>query len=248
MDKSKHENFVLAFESGTSYISTLQYDESKTWLNDWYEERTKGAILRSKVDWYEQGEKSSKFFLNLEKRNSQKNTIRKIFSNKNSTDVLVENDKAIMEHVGNFYKNLFSRKSVKEKSDCAHFLEKINTPTISLHDKTLCNKELSIDELEDSLLSMNANKSPGNDGLTIEFYKTFWTHLKNPLFESAKYSKIHGSLSTSQRQAIIKLLEKKEKDKRYIQNWRPISLLNVDTKIISKAFAVRLNPVLSSII
>ena len=95
---------------------------------------------------------------------------------------------------------------------------------------------------------MNANKSPGNDGLTIEFYKTFWTHLKNPLFESAKYSKIHGSLSTSQRQAIIKLLEKKEKDKRYIQNWRPISLLNVDTKIISKAFAFRLKPVLSSII
>ena len=78
-----------------------------------------------------------------------------------------------MDHVGNFYKNLFSRESVKRKADCAQFLENINTPTISLHDKTLCNKELSIDELEASLSSMKANKSPGNDGLTIEFYKTF---------------------------------------------------------------------------
>ena len=97
-------------------------------------------------------------------------------------------------------------------------------------------------------MSMKSNKSPGKDGLTIEFYKTFWSHLKNPLFESVKYSKIHGSLSISQRQAIIKLLEKTEKDKRYIQNWRPISLLNVDTKIISKTFAFRLKSVLSSII
>ena len=95
---------------------------------------------------------------------------------------------------------------------------------------------------------MSIGKSPGNDGLTIEFYKIFWEHLKQPLFNSAVYSKLHGSLSVSQKQAIIKLLEKKDKDKRYIENWRPISLLNVDTKIISKAFANRLKNVLPHII
>ena len=60
--------------------------------------------------------------------------------------------------------------------------------------------------------------------------------------------KLKGFLSTSQRQAIIKLIEKKDKDKRLIKNWRPISLLNVDLKIASKALAKRIKEVLPSIL
>ena len=56
---------------------------------------------------------------------------------------------------------------------------------------------------------------------------------------SLKETKIRKKLITSQRQAVIKLIEKKDKDKRFIKNWRPISLLNVDYKIISKVFTLR---------
>ena len=55
-------------------------------------------------------------------------------------------------------------------------------------------------------------------------------------------------LSTSQKQAVIKLIEKKGKDKRMIENWRPVSLLNVDLKIFSKAVASRLRACLDTII
>ena len=51
-------------------------------------------------------------------------------------------------------------------------------------------------------------------------------------------------LSTSQRQAVIRLIEKKERDKRFLKNWRPISLLNDDYKIIAKALAARLKETL----
>ena len=60
--------------------------------------------------------------------------------------------------------------------------------------------------------------------------------MKELLIASATEAKHRGELSISQRQAIIKLIEKKDRDKRYIKNWRPISLLNVDKNIFKSSF------------
>ena len=95
---------------------------------------------------------------------------------------------------------------------------------------------------------MRNNKTPGNDRLPKEFYKTFWDELKNYLMESinrAFYTKI---LSISQRETVSKLIEKKDRDKRYIKKWIPISLLNVDTKTLSKAIFKKLKAVLPMLI
>ena len=92
---------------------------------------------------------------------------------------------------------------------------------------------------------MQKDKSPGNDGFTKEFYETIWNHLRQILIDSVSETKEEGHFSTSQRQALIRLLDKdKDKDKRFIQNWRPISLLNVDLKIISKVLSKKLKKVL----
>ena len=97
-------------------------------------------------------------------------------------------------------------------------------------------------------MSMQNNKSPGNDGLTKEFFVTFWEDIKDAFLNSCRAAKLKNKLSTSQRQAVIKLIEKKDKDKRFIKNWRPISLLNVDYKIISKALASSSKKVLPNLI
>jgi len=103
-------------------------------------------------------------------------------------------------------------------------------------------------ELEISLKNSQNGKSPGNDGLTREFYVVFWRNISECLYQSLLDGKSKGFLSPSQRQAIIKLLEKRGKDKRFIQNWRPISLINYDAKLLSKAMAERLKLVLPSLI
>ena len=94
---------------------------------------------------------------------------------------------------------------------------------------------------------MQNGKSPGNDGLTKEFYEAFWDDPKEIFVNSVRGTKEIGHLSTSQRQAIIKLIKKK-RDKRFIKNWRPIFLLNVDSKIISKTLSVKLKEALPDLI
>ena len=85
---------------------------------------------------------------------------------------------------------------------------------------------------------MYNSKSPGHDGLTKEFYEHFWDNVKFYFVNSLKQSKIDGRLPISQRQAIIKLIVKKGRDKRFVKNWRLILLLNVDIKILPKPFSL----------
>jgi len=121
-------------------------------------------------------------------------------------------------------------------------------PKLSQADVRICEGKLSISECYKSLQLFQNSKSPGNDGLTVEFYKALWNIVGIIMVESLNYSYDHGELSNSQREAIITLIEKKDKDKRDLSNWRPISLINVDVKIGSKAIAKRLESILPKLI
>ena len=81
------------------------------------------------------------------------------------------------------------------------------------------------------MISFENNKSPGNDRLTKEFYCSFWDDIKDTFMKSLKELKQLKYLCASQRQVIIKLLEKANKEKTYISNWRTISLLNFATRV-----------------
>ena len=127
-------------------------------------------------------------------------------------------------------------------------------PQLNQIDRNRCEGIIRKRECWDALSSMNNNKSPGNDGLSKEFYICFFEKLANPLIQALNQSFVDGEMSISQRQAVITLIQKKGKDKRYIQNWHPISLtsagchcfdlINVDAKVASKCLALRLKKVI----
>ena len=111
-----------------------------------------------------------------------------------------------------------------------------------------CKGLLTIKECANALNKFQNNKTPGSDGFTIAFYRLFWEVIGHYVVDSFNYAYEHGHLSISQWLGIISLIPPKNKDLEYLKNWRPISLLNNDYKIATKAIAVRMESVLPKII
>ena len=187
---------------------------------------------------------STSYKISLESHKKAKSCVRKV-STKNGT--LSSDPKIKMNELEDFYTGLYD--SEDNLPDYANlFLRYSEIPKLSPEKAATCEGKLTVEECLQSLQSFKENKSPGNDGLTVEFYKTFWGILGELLVESLNCAFDHGELSNSQKQAIITLIEKKGKDRRQISNWRPISLINLDTKIGSKAIARRLQEVIPDIV
>ena len=89
---------------------------------------------------------------------------------------------------------------------------------------------------------------PGSDEFTVEFYLHFWSILGEEMIQSFNQTLTHGHLNITKRQGIIRVVPKKRKNKLYLENWRPISLLNTDYKIATKTIASRISKVLPKLI
>ena len=153
----------------------------------------------------------------------------------------------INNQLHHFYKTLVTEKLQIQNENITAYLNQIRIPVLTREQSQTCEGPISENKLLKVLKNMSSNKSPGNDGLTQEFYETFWKDLKKRLCASITKSFHRGELSHSQKQAVIKL-KKKDRDKKLIKNWRPISLLNIDAKLISKVLAEKLKNVLPSLI
>ena len=97
-------------------------------------------------------------------------------------------------------------------------------------------------------LKVCENKTPGTDGLSYEFYKEFWPEISDNFMESLESINATGEMSVSQRQSIIRLIPKKDKDTDYLKNWRPLTLGQTDAKIYAKRLAIMLLHAVSDLI
>ena len=138
-------------------------------LENIFEYRTKGAIIRSKSQWYNEGEKNSGYFLNLEKRHCKQETISQLKIN--DTDI-VTTDRDILSECTAFYKNLYTSKS--PDSIQSTFLSEVNSTSLTNEEQTLCEGPLTQKECFEALKKMESDKTPSTDGLPAEFYKVFW--------------------------------------------------------------------------
>ena len=192
----------------------------------------------------EEGEKPSKYFLSLEKQQAQTYKIDKLLS---SNGVYVDKIQDMIVTINDFYTKLYSAEDINDR-DTANVIGNVSTKQIPVEIFEELENGFCEEEIKEALFKMNKNKSPGLDGLTVEFYKAFWGTLKSDILELYNECFKLGRLTKSMNMALIRLIYKKSGSKFELKNWRPISLLNVDYKILSKVITNRLNQIMHIII
>ncbi|CAM2104850.1 unnamed protein product [Caretta caretta] len=201
----------------------------------------RGAFVRSCIRLLREMDRGSHFFYALEKMRGAK---------KHVTCLLAEDGTPLTDpeemcgRARDFYTSLFSPDPT-DPGACGVLWEEL--PTVSVGDQDRLELPLTLAEFSEALHRMPTNKSPGMDGLTMEFYRAFWDILGPDLVTVWAESLQSGVLPLSCRRAVLALLPKKG-DLCDLRNWRPVSLLSTDYKIVAKAISLRLGSMMADVI
>jgi hypothetical protein len=223
------------------------YETTKREYEDIQKHKMQGIMIRSRAKFVEQGERNSKYFLNLEKHNQSIKNIKCLLGDDGA---VITGPVEILNEQIRFYTTLYTETDTERhlRPEIGDFLDTGNLPRINEASQRLCDEQITLAECGQSLKLLSNSKAPGTDGLTSEFYKFFWPDIKELLLDSYRHSYETGKLSVEQRRGILSIIPKKDKDLRLLKNWRPLSLLNTDYKILTKVFATRLQNVLNEVV
>lgn len=156
------ENVCISDDSVESH---RKLDIARCNLKLLYKTKLDGIIVRSRARWVEEGEKSSKYFLNLESRHRAHNVITKL---KTDNDEILTENADMLKEIRNYYYKLYDLKYCKPSA----FFARLPPFDLDL-DLSVCEGQLTLQECYNSLSSMSNGKSPGSDGLSVDFYKNF---------------------------------------------------------------------------
>ena len=158
--------------------------------------------------------------------------------------------KNVLDEEVKFYSKLYTCECDPDK-DIDEGISKLgitvnDIPKVKNEDCQTCEGILTLSECSVVVNEMKNTKSPGSDGYPVEFLKHFWDQVGPIIVDCFNYCFEKGCLTDEQRRGIISLIPKEGKNNLFLKNWRPITLLNVDYKVASKAIANRLKNILGS--
>lgn len=196
--------------------------------------------FHSEAKWYEEGEKSNKYFLGLLKSRMK----QKLISTIKDEGVVHKTKDTIMKCIQEFYQNLYNEVRFVGNRDNQFFNK---CPKLSEDSSRDLDREITVEELRLTLNNMK-DSAPGPDGIPYSVYKRLWPILGQFIIDAWNFSLTTGSLPPSYSESALTLLPKVGKNLEEIKNWRPITLTNCDQKIITKALANRMAKHLESVI
>lgn len=202
-------------------------------------------LLRSRGMVYEHGDKAGRLLARQLKARTASNQITQITDESGSITSDPDN---INNTFRSFFSQLYASESLTDENQLNNFFDRLDLPKMSPEDNLRLDAALALSEIKEAIQSMNSGKSPGPDGYRVEFYKKFSDQLAPLLLEMFNHSFKQGTLPPTLMQASISLIYKKGKDPMSCASYRPISLLPVDVKILTKILARRLESVMPLII
>ena len=200
-------------------------------------------MFKAKVRWRRLGEKGTKYFHALKNRTGPSNTCTSLsLRYSKGEDGFSDRIQEMLEEGRTYFADMYKKDTIRESDRELKFFE--HTYRLRPEESRLCEGPLTESELRTALFSLKNGTSPGPAGYTAEFYKCFWQELKLVVVRALQQIQDTGRTRSDFKNSVTILIPKRDKDPRFINNLRPISLLDVPYKIFTKAIAARLGKVI----
>lgn len=215
-------------------------------INNITELEIQKKLMFTKQKYYEGGGKYAKLLAYKLKKQEAESSIFKIRDPKSKH--ILQDSREIRSCFKDYYAKLYSQPQVDNDDSLNSMLQLLELPTVSEDQNSILKLPISIEELTSAITRLKANKSPGADGFTSEWYKNLKEPLIPILLKTFNWVMERGEIPPSWTEAIISVIPKAGRDKLNCSNYRPISVLNIDYKLFASIIAKRLEKILPSVI
>lgn len=195
------------------------------------------SLFRTRQTYFESGDKAGKLLANS-KHKECSSIIPSVRSSRGdiftaATDI----NKTFKE----FYIDLYKSVSSSTDEDSSRFLEPLDLPKHSNEQKQLLDSDITLEEVMEVIKALSRGKAPGPDGFPAEFFRDNVKELAPLMLEVFMEAFQREELPPTMSQALISLILKKDKDSSECKSYRPILLILLDIKILSKILTNHLN-------